>query len=222
MNAPHLQVPILPEIRPPQTCVERARAMLNFRLPVSRSLLASVQSLRVEIEFEALSTGRITEDIAEALHILDVNAARAASEGLAETPMRVGDPAALTPTGRNNGLCQDYSAGLSRWFAGRVDARHVCRQAFTRTEADLALWDAAMRCTRDGELFDRTLTAKRDDNGEALFCDTHSMYRAGQFYREKLRIEAERLGVTVEVLRRECVRFEHSDEWRRWLHENIG
>jgi hypothetical protein len=93
---------------------------------------------------------------------------------------------------------------------------------FTPTEADLALWDAARRCTRDGELFDRTLTARRDDNGEARFCDLRSLSRAGQFYREKLRAEAERLGVTVEILRRECARFERSGEWRRWLRENIA
>jgi len=32
-----------------------------------------VRQLRAEIEFDALRTGRITEDVAEALHVLDAN-----------------------------------------------------------------------------------------------------------------------------------------------------
>jgi hypothetical protein len=32
------------------------------------------------------------------------------------------------PTGRDDGLCQDYSQGLSRWFASRLDALYVARK----------------------------------------------------------------------------------------------
>lgn len=100
------------------------------------------------------------------------------------------------------------------WQARLLDATP------TLMAADRALWEAAARVTRDSELFDRTLTARRDENNEARFCDLRSVNRAELFHREKLRAEADRLGVTVGILRRECVRFEHSGEWRQWLREN--
>lgn len=33
-------------------------------------------------------------------------------------------------TGWDTGLCQDYSRALSKWFASRLDARHVLRRFF--------------------------------------------------------------------------------------------
>lgn len=33
-------------------------------------------------------------------------------------------------TGWDTGLCQDYSHALSKWFASRMDARHVLRRWF--------------------------------------------------------------------------------------------
>lgn len=34
------------------------------------------------------------------------------------------------PTGWDTGLCQDYNRALSKWFASRLDARHVLRRVF--------------------------------------------------------------------------------------------
>lgn len=40
------------------------------------------------------------------------------------------------PTGRNNGLCQDYCRKLSLWFASRIDARHTLRRWFGEKRKD--------------------------------------------------------------------------------------
>jgi len=36
----------------------------------------------------------------------------------------------MSPTGWNNGLCQDYCRALHQWFASRVDARWQVRRVF--------------------------------------------------------------------------------------------
>lgn len=39
-----------------------------------------------------------------------------------------------TVTGWNNGLCQDYDAGLGRWFADRLGSRYELRKTFMTTQ----------------------------------------------------------------------------------------
>lgn len=41
------------------------------------------------------------------------------------------------PTIWSNGLCQDYSRSLSKWFASRLDARHVLLGVYTPDELEI-------------------------------------------------------------------------------------
>lgn len=42
------------------------------------------------------------------------------------------DKSSQTPTGWNDGLCQDYDKKLYQWFASRIDARWVVRNVFNK------------------------------------------------------------------------------------------
>jgi hypothetical protein len=47
-------------------------------------------------------------------------------------------------SGWDNGLCQDYSKGLGRWFSSRLDAREVVRRVAREIEAERVAALAAM------------------------------------------------------------------------------